>query len=88
MLETVLDRAHEALADHGAHRATEEPELERARDDTAVVQRAGHRDQRIALTRLLLRGREPVLVAFGVAELERILRLDAGREYISGDDAG
>ena len=55
MLDAVVDRALEALADHRAHRAAQEPELERAGDDRQPFELARDRDQRILLAGRLLR---------------------------------
>src|ERR1044072_6757782 len=76
MLETMLDAAHEALADHRAHRAAEEGELESSRHDRQPMQRAAHHDQRILLLRALLSLQHAVAILLGVTELERIFRLD------------
>src|SRR5690349_3877779 len=72
----MVDRALEALAHHRAHGTTEEFEFERAGDDLQALDRTGDGDQRVALARGLLRGRETVAVALAVAELERILGRD------------
>src|SRR6185295_891403 len=80
ILDALVDRALEALADHRTHRAAEELEFESTGDDRQRLERAGDRDQRVALTRGLLRGREPVAVPLAVAELERILRRNLGAD--------
>jgi hypothetical protein len=77
MLEAMLGAAHEALADDRAHRAAEKREFERARHDRQAVQRAGHHDQSILLLRALLSLQHTIAILLGVAELERILGLDA-----------
>ena len=84
MLEAVLDRAHEFLADHRPHRPAEKAELERDRDELEARERPRHHHERIALAGLLLRLDETVLVALRVFELERILRLDLGGEFLGG----
>ena len=59
----------EALADHRAHRAAHVGEVERGGDQVAPLQRALHRDQRVALAGGLLRGLDAVGVLLLVLEL-------------------
>ena len=80
MRDGVLDAAHEALADHGAHGAAHERELESARDDLDALERAAHDDERVALADRLLRRGEAVAVALAVAEPERVLGRDVGAD--------
>ena len=84
MCDAVVDAAHEALTDHRAHRATHEAELERGGDQFETLQGPGHDDQRVALTGGLLRDQQPVLVTLGIAELERVLGLDATGDLDAG----
>ena len=84
MLEAMLHRAREFLANHRTHRAAEETELEGAGDNVEPHQLPRHDDQRLVFARLLLRLDEPVLVALGVLELEWILRLNLGGKFDRG----
>jgi hypothetical protein len=66
--------AHEALADHRAHRAAHEVELERRAHHAERLDRALHHDQRIAFRGLLLSFRDAIEVLLLVLELERVDR--------------
>src|ERR1700722_2533065 len=84
MLDAVLGRAPEALSDHRAHRAAQELELEGAGHGRLAMQISGQRNQRILLTRGLLRLGETVAVALAVLELERIFGSDALADLADG----
>jgi hypothetical protein len=76
--QLLLDRhahaAHEALADHRAHRAAHEIELERGAHHAQRLDRALHHHQRVALRGLFLRLGQPLGIAARVLELERVER--------------
>ena len=80
----MLDRAHEFLADHRAHGTAEKPKLECAGDHVKPLEFSGHDDDRVALAGLLLSLHQPVFVALGILEFERILGLDLGRNLGGG----
>src|SRR5688572_23885158 len=69
-----LHRTHEPLADHRAHGAREEPELEDARDQRHAPHRAFHHHHRIGLAGLALGFLQALDVLAAVLELERIDR--------------
>ena len=79
-----LHAAHEALADHRAHRAAHELELEGGRDDRHVLDRALHHHQRVGLPGLLLGLREALGVLARVLELQGVDRQHLGRRSRSG----
>src|SRR5690606_26404686 len=68
--------------DDRAHRAADETELERRRDDRDALQRSGHHDQRVALVGVFLRLREALAVALRVLEFQRIERLDVRADLL------
>ena len=72
--------AHEALADHRAHRAAHELELERGEHERHVLDAALHDDERIGLAGFLERRDQPVRVFPAVLELEAVDRHDVGAD--------
>ena len=82
-LERAFGRAREFFADDRAHRAAHVFELERDGDQRIRLQRAAHRDQRILLAGLLLRGGDAIAVLLGVAEFQRIGRLQRGEQLLA-----
>src|SRR5581483_393266 len=82
--QLLLDRdahpAHEALADHRAHRPAHEVELECRAHQAERLDRALHHHQRIALGGLLLRLRQALGIAPRILELERIERQHLGAD--------
>src|ERR1700704_4389806 len=83
MLDAVIDRPFETLADHGSHRAAEELELECAGHDGQALQLAREDNQCVALTGGLLCLDEPILVALAVAKFEGILGRDARPDFLA-----
>src|SRR3984957_6155635 len=81
MFQAVPHRTHELFAHHRAHGSAQKAKLEGAGDNVEARQLAGHDDQRVPFSGLLLGLNQPVLVALGVLELERILRLYLGRNF-------
>ncbi len=75
-----LDAAHEALADHRAHRAAEKLELETGHDHRHGLDRALHHHQRIGLAGILVGGDKAIDIALAVLELQRIDRNDFGAD--------
>ena len=67
-LEGALGAKSEAFADNRTHRAAHEGEIERAGDQRALLERAFHRDQRVALAAGFLRGLDPVRYALRLSE--------------------
>jgi hypothetical protein len=83
MLDRRLHAAHEALADHRAHRPAHEAELEGRRHDGRILEPTAHHDQRLLLGGLLLGLREPLLVFLQILELERIERFEIGADLLA-----
>jgi hypothetical protein len=84
MLNAIGDGAHEPLADNGAHRARDEPKLERRGDDGHALQRAGHDDQRVALVGVALDLVQSLAIALRVLEAQRVERLEVRGELVTG----
>ncbi len=72
MFQASVDAAHEFLADHAAHRAAHEAELEGRGDQRQAHQLAAHHDQRILFLGILARLGQALGVLAAVLELERI----------------
>ena len=68
--------AHEALADHRAHRAAHELELERREHQRHALDAALHHDQRVGLAGFLERRGEALRIFLLVLELEAVDRHD------------
>jgi hypothetical protein len=82
-LDAAVHRALEALADHRAHRAAEELELEGASDHLEPQQPPGQCDQCVALAGTLLRLCQAIAIAFAVPESEGILGFDPLADLLS-----
>jgi hypothetical protein len=77
---TAAHAAHEALADHRAHRAAHELELEGGDDHRQGLHRALHHHQRVGPPRSRPRRRSGARVALAVLELERVDRQHLGAD--------
>ena len=82
-VERVFGGAREFLAADRTHRAAHVGELERAGDQRLGLEQAAHRDQRILLAGLLLRGDDAILVLFRIAEFQRIDRFEFGKQFLA-----
>jgi len=78
-----LDTKNETLADHRAHRATHELELEGRRDHRNMLDVAAHHHQRIGFAGGRLRLLEALGVFLAVLELERIERGDPRADLVA-----
>ena len=76
-------RTHELLADHGAHRAAHESELEGHCHYWQAIQRAAHGQQGIFLAGGSLRRRQAILVLLRVAKLEAVDRWQVAGEFLT-----
>ncbi len=78
-----MHTAHEALADHRAHRATHEIELKTSGHDRQRANRTADNDQRVGFARVFHRLLQALRILSAVAKLQRVDRQNLLSDFIA-----